>query len=334
MKLVRVFGLLASVALLASLLTLTTGCPYANGTGDEPPAGEPIPGPEGPAGPQGEQGLQGEQGEQGPQGEQGLQGEQGEQGPQGEQGEQGLQGEQGEQGPQGEQGEQGPSGPTGPAGATGPAGPTGATGPQGPAGAAASALFDVFIDDFFTYGGHIPGEFATGQTAIVEPALGTPPGHEGDAGAIAFRVVIPQVYTAGHAVTMRLFFLREGDFNAGTCFVFTVDADRVTKGTEAAVYGTTKWVRIDSGVTEATQARLVVMDLPLNSAVGLDYPNDLQVADVLTFEVATAEHPDDFSPWEDGGRYMLLGVEFFETTTTPIMGSATLFDSAETANCE
>lgn len=282
----------------------------------DPPAGEPIPGPEGP---------QGEQGETGPAGPQGEQGETGPVGP---------------AGPQGEQGETGPAGPAGPAGA---AGAIGATGPAGPAGEGGTFL-DVFVDDFFTYADHIPGSLDVNVVAIREPALGVPNPESGDAGAIAYRFEVPEIYD-GQELTMRLMFFRTGPTEPGQCLIFSIDSLRLRDGQGIAPYGDRLWIRVDRQLPVATQKTVaesllgggdageyLVLELPLNSAAGLGYPNDLAVTDLIAFELATESRPEDLSAWDDGGRYELLGVEFFESVGATLKG-VTIFDSEDDLEC-
>ena len=49
-----------------------------------------------------------------------------------------------------------------------------------------------------------------------------------------------------------------------------------------------------------------MIDLPLNTAAGLDYPGDVAAGDLLAFELTTHE--------ADSRSYELLGVEFFESS--------------------
>lgn len=293
----------------------------------EPPAGEPLPGPEGAEGPQGEPGPAG------PQGEQGLPG------PEGPMGQTGVEGPQGEPGPAGATG---PAGSSGSAGSTGPAGPQG---PAGPPGEPGGLFFDVFIDDFFTYADHIPGSLDVNLVAIREPALGAPNNQIGDAGAIAWRLEIPEIYETGEELTMRLLFFRTGEITPGDCLIFTLDALRLRNGADAQPYGDRLWIRVDGpektpaqktaaetllGVDDGVGVYWVV-EIPINTAAGLGFPNDLAVTDLIAFEFATAVKPD-LSAWDDGGRYELLGIEVFESIGDALFG-ATIFDGAESLTC-
>jgi hypothetical protein len=276
------------------------------GNNGEDPAGQPIPGPEGPEGPQGETGAQGAQGEQG------------------------------------EQGEEGPAGPAGPQGEAGPQGPQGVPGVPGAPGDG-STFVDVFIDDFFTYADHVPGSLDVNIVAIQEPALGRPNAESGDAGAIAYRLEIPEIYE-DQELTMRLLFYRTGEISVEDCLVFTIDTLRLRDGSGIEPYGDRLWIRVDdpapvaaqkaaasSLLGEAADGTYLVLELPMNSTAGLGYPDDLEVTDLVAFELATASKPD-LSAWDDGGRYELLGVEIFESVGGDLKG-VTLFDSAEAVTC-
>jgi hypothetical protein len=296
----------------------------------DPDVGEPLPGPEGPEDPRGEPGTAG------PPGTQGLPGPPGPQGPTGQAGAEGPQGDPGPAGPAG------PAGSSGAAGSTGPAGPQGSAGPQGEPG---GLFFDIFIDDFFTYADHIPGSLDVNIVAIREPALGAPNNQIGDAGAIAFRLAIPEIYETGEELTMRLLFYRTGEITPGDCLIFTLDALRLRNGADVQPYGDRLWIRVDGpekAPAQKTAAEtllgvdggdgvFLVVELPLNTPAGLGFPNDLAVADLLAFEFATAVKPD-LSAWDDGGRYELLGVEVFESIGDAVFGAA-IFDSAETLTC-
>lgn len=289
--------------LAVALLLLNPDDGGGNGDGNGG-AGQPIPGPQGPQGPPGPPGADGADGEPGPQGPAGP------------------------QGPEGPQGPAGPQGPEGPAGPSGPSGPSGPAGPQGPAG---PNFFDIFIDDFFqSEGTQIPG-LPVNVVEIEEPALG--PEGKGGVPRIAYRVAIPPLYDAPNDVTMRLFFYRTGEFDEG-CFVFRLDSARLRNGSDIGTYGGPRWVRIDLAKTptvaahvgEEQHGHLIVIDLPLNNADGLNLPNDLAIQDLLAFELSTF--------LEDPGLYELLGVEFFEGNAgSATLQGATVFFSEEQVTC-
>ncbi len=287
------------------------------------PAPQPIPGADG---------------EQGPAGPQGEPGEIGPAGPQGEPGPSGARGPAGAQGTQGEQGEQGPVGPAG-AGGGGSAGPQGPQGPQGEPGADGAAVFDVFIDDFFTTPDHILGELDVQFVSIDEPALGAPNPQTGDGGVVAFRAALTGLYEPAHELTMRVFFNRSGPLNTEACFIFTVDGRRLRNAQTIEAYGATRWVRVDDPFPtpqpagDGLEAPLVqedmfiVIDIPINSAEGLGSPSDLAVGDMLAFEFAAAPHLTA-GTWHNGTRYELMGVEIFESTGAVTTGATIFLDEA------
>ncbi len=253
----------------------------------------------------------------------------------------GVQGASGAAGPQGPIGPVGPSGSAGPAGPSGGAGSPGAPGLQGPPG---PELFDMFVDNFF---GDADGALPVVLIPIVEPILGTRPFDpaSGFSPALAYRMAIPQTYDAGNDVTMRLFFFRTGPFD-GDCLIFSVDARRLRNGQPGPqCYGGDagdncaagrRWITVTPPPTDGTVGTPVpnglnsgvylVVDLPINTAAGLNLPNDLVVSDFLAFELQTVQH--------DGGQYEILGVEFFESAAgTARTAGATIFFPDEEPVC-
>ncbi|MFQ5462152.1 MAG: hypothetical protein ACE5E5_05940 [Phycisphaerae bacterium] len=281
--------------------------------------GNPLPGADGPQGPQGPPGAPGADG---------VDGTDGAAGPMGP---------AGPQGPQGPAGADGPQGPTGPAG---PAGPAGSTGPSGAAGAPGPEFFDVFVDDFFTAADTVPGSLQVVAVNIESPLLGP-----GATGEIAYRVAIPNSYATGNDVTMRLFFYRTG-LPSENCFVFTVDGRRLRDGEDVGCYGGdvlpactggTRWVRVDGGAGSGNPAGEVgtgvflVVDLPVNTAAGLNLPNDLASGDLLAFEIKPAAVDGQY---DLEGQYQIMAVEFFESNTgTAQKASAEVFDNVEAVVC-
>ncbi|MCZ6683563.1 MAG: hypothetical protein O7B26_10285 [Planctomycetota bacterium] len=241
-------------------------------------------------------------------------------GPEGPMGPPGPQGPQGPAGPPGPPGAIGPSGPgdpagepipglPGPIGPQGPPGPAGSAGPAGTTGPAGASFFDLFIEEFFGARTTLLGGVLVEAVEMDAPVLGPLPDQ---AGPIAFRVAIPQVYDAGNPVTIRLFLYRTGPVQEDGCFVFTMDARRLRNLSDVEVYGQTRYVKIDPAVTQAAagvdglgQDVFAVVDLPLNVPDGLDWPADLAVSDFLAFELATY--------LDDGGTYHVLAAEVFES---------------------
>ncbi len=223
------------------------------------------------------------------------------------------------EGPAGEQGPAGPAGETGETGATGATGPRGSTGPQGPDG---PSFFDIFVEDFFTAKGTKLASLTPVTVPITEPSLGGP---DANCKILAFRMSIPELYNPDNPVTMRLSFYRTGELNED-CFVFRIDARRLSQGSDVEVYGEPRWVRPDIDRDAAAAGNMFwVIDLPVNDPAGLDYPNDLEVSQLLAFELATHSH--------DGGVYELLGVEFFESSSAALE-AATVFSSEEDITCD
>ena len=131
---------------------------------------------------------------------------------------------------------------------------------------------------------------------------------------------------------MRIFFHRIGP-PASECFVFQLDARRLRHGLDIEEYGDRCWIRID--IPEAQVAidgeedgMLLVVDLPVNGAVGLASEDDdpLVAGHFLAFELSTY--------WADGGLYHLVGVEFFESPTGSAGRSgARVFTSEDNVEC-
>jgi len=270
-------------------------------------------------------GIEGEQGPQGPPGPPGATGADGADGPNGEQGPAGPEGAQGPQGPAG------PAGADGPAGQAGPAGSNGGSGANGANGADGDTLFETFIDDFFRLATGADGSLEVVNegtevpiVAITEPLLSSDP----TTSKIGYRVSIPDMYDAGNDVTMRLLLHRTGEVD-GSCFIFTVDARRLRHGQDIEVYGDTRWVRLDAAAPAAVGGgsdTFIVIDLPINTAAGLEYPHDLADADALAFEVGTFRG--------DGGDYHLLGVDFYESLAgTALSENGTVLLNVEDAFC-
>lgn len=245
-------------------------------------------------------------------------------------------GPKGEPGEKGNQGVKGEAGPQGVAGLVGPPGPRGQQGVQGEPG---PELFSIFIDDFHTNDSQ--QHLSLLRTSIRSPAIGPRNSATGILPAIAFRTPIPNRYTSGNDVILRMFFHRTGIVNDG-CMVFRLDALRLHNGSSLENYGQTQWVRIDQSDTSPsvvtagevnTLDAAFVVELPVNSAQGLNYPRDLSSGDLLAFEISTAVLEDNTS-FDDGGYYQLLGVEFYESPTGSVsMSGATLFPNENNIQC-
>lgn len=209
-------------------------------------------------------------------------------------------------------------------GADGSSGSSGASGSAGPDGADGPEFFSVFIDDFFTNVGGAEGSLSVVLASIDEPTLGqvgaTVAGVVAS-DAIAFRVPVPASYRAGNDVTLRLYLYR---LNPPTdkCFVIQVDARRARDGGGIELYGETRFLRIVPGLDNVSGLLgdiLIAVDLPINTAAGLDFANDLAGGNMLAFELATFV--------ADGAMYDLLGVELNESAAgTATMSAASLVD--------
>jgi hypothetical protein len=266
-----------------------------------------LPGPQGAQGPQGEQGPEGAQG---PQGEQGVQGETGQSGL-GAPGAPGAQGPQGETGAQGEQGSQGPQGLPGETGAPGATGETGATGATGPAG---PEYFSILVDGFYMMDqNQDPHQFAT--PSFLKP--------------VGWRVAIPSGYHGGNPITMRLFLNFHAYEQPSTeCEVLRIAAARLKHGGTAEQYGGERYLLL--GLPVGIQDSFWVVDLPINSEVGLGLPDDLEPGQVLGFgmEWALPECP------KYGVRFTIYAVEFFESEVgAEAAAGATISQVPPDCNC-
>ncbi len=296
-----------------------------NATPADGAAGNPLPGAEGPQGPQGAVGPAGADGADGADGAAGATGATGPAGP------------DGAQGPQGPVGADGPQGADGAAGAAGSNGGNGADGQPGRPG---PEFFDVFIDDFFASSTTTDASLPVVAVSIDTPALGP-----GATGEIAYRVAIPNSYPGGNDVTMRMFFYRSGPASPD-CFAFSVDGRRLRHGDAVGCYGGdptqncvdgTRWVRVDGSSNtggpagDLAEGVFLVVDLPLNSAAGLNLPDDLASGDLLAFEIKPAAVG---GLYDESGQYQVLAVEFFESNDqTASTEGATVFFSADTLEC-
>ncbi len=106
----------------------------------------------------------------------------------------------------------------------------------------------------------------------------------------------------------------------------TLDALRLRDGEDVADYGERIWIRLEGSAKDAARASSIgallgeespsgvgfVIDVPINSPSGLN-GKALAVADLLAFELGSFILGDDLTglPCHDGGRFQILGVEFF-----------------------
>lgn len=213
-------------------------------------------------------------------------------------------------------GVEGPEGPAGSDGTQDQEGTQGPTGPQGLQGAPGPEFFSIFIDDFFT--NRTREQFPVVPVPIDVPVLGTS-GFSTVAGengvipsAVAFRAAIPNTHTTDKDVTLSLFLYRTGPYD-GDCLVLQLDAVRLRDGSGLETYGSTRWIRInvDQIINTKRDDIFLVIDLPINTAAGLDYPS-LAAHEFVAFEIQTVD--------EDGGAYHLLGAELYSSSA----GSASI----------
>ena len=356
----------AGVIVIATALTLQWGCApgvlrdvlnaLAGGEGD-PPAGQPVPGPEGPAGASGVDGQDGADGvncwdlngngledaEEDVNGD----GQVDVLDCQGVAGAAGLDGQDGQDGQDGEDGRIGRAGADGlhcwdlngnsledpdeDVNGDGAVDSLDCRGPFGP------AFFDFFVEDFWSAQRRAEGEIRLDDIVIGEVFLG-PPAFPRRVRAIGFRAAMPVMYddgdgeSPGNDVTMRLFFHRTGSDIGKECLVFMVDSLLLQSGSDVARYGETRWVRVDLPLLDEFDAALrggrgdaegisVAVDLPVNSVVGLGYP-PLHAGDRLVFALTTVR--------DDGGEYHLLDVEFFESfPDAAMLANAVVFETED-----
>jgi len=239
-------------------------------------------------------------------------------------------------------------------GIQGPPGPAGADGEQGPAG---PTYFSVFVEDFWgafrevyevaSSGGHGPRPgLPVDLVKIEEPRLGKKCrqgcGADLVAGAIAYRMAVPQVYwlseDANAPITMRIYLYKCGEdrckpspkkesaktnINTYTCYgecdpndplVFSVIGKILRPTATVEDYGPAEgiWVQADA----VGEKELLVIDIPLFLACPDGLGGDpVDPGDFLAFELNTV-CCDAF--------YLILGVEFFAWPTAEVAGATIL----------
>jgi hypothetical protein len=174
------------------------------------------------------------------------------------------------------------------------------------------ALFSVWIDDFF---GANTAELLLGvggAEKIEEPVLGRVPLDPDN--NVSYRVAIPDTYGGTNPVTMRLQMQRLGQLGAGN-LALSFNMWRLVDGAGTPeTYIAGQAVAVDA---TATAGEFHVLTLPITVAVpgGLGGA-PLSAGDLLVVEIESTE--------SDGGEYLLLGVEFFESTTSPGVSGGTI----------
>ncbi len=228
------------------------------------------------------------------------------------------------------QGLPGSAGPDGAPGPQGPQGSAGSSGSTGPRGAPGPSFFTVFVDDFF--GNNGTGFLPVVVVAIEEPILGSYDVASTYSPTIAYRVAIPATHHVGDDVTMRLFFYRTGPYY-GKCLIFRLDAVSLRHGSGVETYGEPRYIVVNlehllegDAAGNGHDGLFWRIDLPINSAAGLDFPNPLSPGDLLAFELRT-----DLS---DGGIYEILGAEFYSSAAeTSRTDGAAIFTPEEEPYC-
>lgn len=212
-------------------------------------------------------------------------------------------------------------GAAGPPGSDGQDGQDGDDGPPGPAG---PTLFDLFIEDFFTYGDITDNVSGQGEVInIQEPVLAFGPANTGP---IGFRVSVPEIYTEGHPVTLRLFFWRERTESYRSCTTLRFDVFRLIPNGGIERYGANPvWLRLEPG--SMTDPGMLVVDLPLNTSPnGLGFPNVLEAPQMLAFEIGLFGLSESV---DVDANLTVLGAEVFESVSAADTGLAgvTVFTS-------
>ena len=214
----------------------------------------------------------------------------------------------------------GATGPAGPVGAAGPEGPAGSTGTTGPVGS--PLLFDIFVDDFFSDTANPSGNFPVNTINITEPVLGQVTFNH----RLAFRVLIPSEYTGTNAVVMRIALRRippPPALPTGNPFAFEIFGRRLQNGSTTIENYVNPPSRIITPTAPAggfVDTEFILLDIPINVAFPAGLGGAAIVAgDFLAFELQTTS--TDLDP---AARYLILGVEFFETTAAPTVAGATI----------
>jgi hypothetical protein len=178
----------------------------------------------------------------------------------------------------------------------------------------------VFVDQFYRPPTNVT---EVGGGAIEDaPSFGAP---------VGWRVGISNRYQAGNPVTLRLYI--DVDYSLDPerptdCEQFRIAMVRMRNGAPVETYGGERYILID--IPPNTGQTFVVIDLPLDTADGLNLPNDLAAGHMLGFGME----------WSDpecttlGRNYRMFGVEVFESAVggTAISG-ATISETLPACIC-
>lgn len=205
----------------------------------------------------------------------------------------------------------------------------GSTGLDGEDGVS-TFLFNTFVEDFFTVAdgsyGSIPLEAdELPVVEISEPAFGYCGNTEVD--LVAYRVPVPSTYLGDNDVVMRFFLWRTGELN-DTCMVFRVDAFRSRHGVGIYQYGAPRFITVETPAEIDLYGTLLVIDLPVNTPNGLDFPADLAQGDLLAVELS------NLAGFSDGGCFTVIGVEFYETEGNSVVTNADVAMTFDDIECE
>ena len=182
-----------------------------------------------------------------------------------------------------------------------------------PPAAGEENLFTDWVDDFagadtanFPYG-------EGGAVPVIEPVLGRLPLDPDN--NVSFRFAVPDTYNGTNPVSMRIYMLRLGQAAPAGNLAFTVLGRQFVDGAAAPTnYIATPTVTMDAS---SVNGEFHVVTLPLTVAVpsGLG-GGALAVGNYLAFELECIA--------ADGGEYLVLGVEFFESLTAPAVVGGTI----------
>lgn len=174
------------------------------------------------------------------------------------------------------------------------------------------ALFSVWIDDFF---GNNVAELLLGvggAEKITEPVLGRLPLDPDN--NVSYRVAIPDTYTGTNPVSMRLQMQRLGQLGPGSLSL-SFNVWRLVNGSGTPeTYVIAQAVAVDPA---ASQGEFRALTLPITVPV----PGGLGGAPLFAGDMLVVEIESTAS---DDGEYLLLGVEFFESTTSPGVSGGTI----------
>jgi hypothetical protein len=199
-------------------------------------------------------------------------------------------------------------------------------------------LVNVYIDQFYTTGftsyAELNNSRATLQPLYTEDVvLGR---GQGEVQSAAWRVGVPERYTPGNPLVMRLYLWRTGPIDG--CEALALIGFRASHGTTLDGYApgdNLRYIKLDiDGIPAPDPAgMLLVIDLPLNNpgdlanGLGLPSPNP---ADLLAFELGLVTE----AAYNDQASYAMLGVDYFEMLPgTANLANAEVSRTLDFADC-